>query len=68
MVQLNTTALVYIMAWRRQAIIWTNDGLIYRRIYASLCLDDCWIDIRGDGGAAVLLSVFAINWSDNNTR
>ena len=38
-------ALVQIMAWqlaptRWQAIIWTNDGLGYRRIYASLGLDD----------------------------
>ena len=25
---------------RRQAIIWTNDGIVYRRIYASLDLID----------------------------
>ena len=27
------------MAWR-QAIIWTNDGLVYLRIYASLILNE----------------------------
>ena len=35
----NIPALVQIMAWCRQgdkAIIWTNDGLHYWRIYASL--------------------------------
>ena len=23
------------MAWRQQAIIWTNDGIVYRRLYVS---------------------------------
>ena len=27
------------MTWRRQAIIWNNDGLGYRRIYAPLGLN-----------------------------
>ena len=27
------------MTWRRQAIIWNNDGLCYRRIYAPLGLN-----------------------------
>ena len=34
----NIPSLVHIMSWR-QAIIWTNDGLGYRRIYASLSLN-----------------------------
>ena len=38
-VQLIMPALVLIMA-RRRAIIWTNDGLFYCRIYASLALND----------------------------
>ena len=33
---------------RRQAIIWTNDGQVYWRIYASLCLNELnekyWLD------------------------
>ena len=34
----NMLALIHIMTWpnRRQAIIWTNDGLVYWRICASL--------------------------------
>ena len=39
----NIPALVRIMAWRRkrrQAIIWTNGGLVYWHIYASLSLND----------------------------
>ena len=35
----NKPALVQIMAWR-QAIIWTNDGLVYWCIYASLGLNE----------------------------
>ena len=36
----NKQALVQIMAWRLQAIIWTNDGQVYRGIYASLGLHE----------------------------
>ena len=44
----NKLALVHIMAWHqigRQATIWTNDGLIYWHIYASLSLNDLNIQI-----------------------
>ena len=30
---------------RRQTIIWTNDGLVYWSIYASLCLDDLTLQL-----------------------
>ena len=32
-------AMIQIMAWHRQAIIWTKDGIVYWRICASLGLD-----------------------------
>ena len=35
----NIPAMVQIMAWR-QAIIWTNDGIVYWRMYVSLGLNE----------------------------
>ena len=36
----NIIALVQNMAWCWQAIIWTNDGIVYWCIYASLGLNE----------------------------
>ena len=36
----NISAYVQIIAWRRQAIIWTNDDPVHRRIYATLGGDE----------------------------
>ena len=35
----NIPALVQMMAWQ-QAIIWTNDGIVYWHLYASLGLNE----------------------------
>ena len=35
----NNAALVQIMAWSWQAIMWSKDGLVYWRMYVSLNLD-----------------------------
>ena len=46
----NFPPLVQIMAWhrpgRRQAIIWTNDGIVYWRSYASLGLNEFVLSLR----------------------
>ena len=48
----NIPALVQIMTWCRQGIIWTNDGLIYWRIYASPNLNEWkfFMHLPGDNG------------------
>ena len=45
---INILAIIQIMVWptRRQAIIWSNDGLVYWRISASLGLNDLTVNLN----------------------
>ena len=53
----NIPALVQIMARRRPgAIIWTNDGMVYWRIYASLGLNELTWDLE-------VMMVYVVIWS-----
>ena len=57
----NTPTLGQIMAWRQpgwQAIIWTNDGLGYRRIYASHSLNALTINTITVWGNLNFLNLF----------